>query len=417
MKTLVRITTLLVFVIITVFNVNACNINVNGIFYYESIEDVIGDITHNTFGRRSISESSKAVIEVSRDGKNTTIKLLENIETGNNIEFKDLTLDLNGYSINVDNDDGLLIGGQTTILGETPGSKIFSERDGATLIAIRRGATCKIIGGNLNINAKNERLCAIHVYGNLEMYNVSIIVNGNPTTNDSPSVYGVYGNLFSKVKIESSNIEAYTQNGSAYAVFNSDKATILNSTLIAYSNYLSDEKGFIRCSIGCYSDGILELTNCNISGIHSGVNSRGKLTVNGGTYSGFGHGGIYFSGCGQTSYVKNATLQEIDMPDGYVTQGPISTNAGCYIGGGEKNDNLTVYMDNCSIFASKHSIVLRGSSGEQNNKLYVSNTNIDVKSIRIDNDTHSLFVGTRCNFDATNTTIPEVVVQTEEEYI
>jgi hypothetical protein len=106
----------------------------------------------------------------------------------------------------------------------------------------------------------------------------------------------------------------------------------------------------------------------------------------------------------------------MDMPDGYVAQGPISTNTGCYIGGGERNDNLTVYMDNCSIFASKHSVVLRGSSGEQNNKLYVSNTTIDVLSVRIDNDTHKLHIGIGYNFGQEHTTFPDVVYLTEDIY-
>ena len=180
---------------------------------------------------------------------------------------------------------------------------------------------------------------------------------------------------------------------------------------------MSDLKGFTQCAIGCYSDGLLTLTNCNISGIHSGVNSCGDLIVNGGTYSGYGHGGIYFAGSNKSSYVRNATLQEIDMPNGYASYGPESTHGGCYIGGGKKHDNLSVFMDGCTINATKHAMVLRGTSDEKNNSLYVSNTIIDVQSVRIDNNTHKLYIGKNCNFNKENTTLQDAVIITDEIYL
>ena len=150
--------------------------------------------------------------------------------------------------------------------------------------------------------------------------------------------------------------------------------------------------------------------------------ARNSITVNGGIYEGYGHGGIYFTVPNSTSYIntsyiKDAIIREGKMPDGYVTDEVSANYAGMYIGG---NDNITVYMDNCSIYGGKSPIVLRGTDGEQNNSLYISNSIINTDSIRglrIDNDTHKLYLGSGNNFDANNTTLPSSVIVTDEVYL
>ena len=402
--------------LIAICNVNAGHlVNSNDMYYYE-IDTALLDIEKDIIGKHANKSQEYGVVKVVKQNDQINVVLLQDAIINHSIKLNNIVFDLNGYSLIINSDEGIMVDGITEIISSIPGGRIVSRTNDVTLVSIWRKSTCTINGVNIDINANDGNLCGVHVYGNLNLVNSNILINGNPTKDNNPSVYGVYGNLFSRVKIDNSNIEAYTQDGSAYAVFNGDSAEVKNSTLTGFSNYMSNESAFTQYSVGCYNNGTLTLTNCNVSGIHSGVDSCGSLIINGGTYSGFGHGGVYFAGCGQTSYVKNATLQEMDMPDGYVAQGPISTNAGCYIGGGERNDNLTVYMNNCSIFASKHSIVLRGSSGEQNNQVYVSNTTIDVLSVRIDNDTHKLHIGIGCNFDQEHTTLPNVVYLTEDIY-
>lgn len=402
---------------IVIFNVNACFVlDTSNEIYYNDINVALSDVKNGCIGKHANLSSSQNVVKILKQNKHLDITLLQNIIIEQPLEIIDVYFDLNGHSITVKSDTGLIIGGKTEIIGNLEGSAILSDRDNVTLISIRRAATCKIYGGNFSVSANDGRLCGIHVYGNLELYDTSILINGNPTDQTNHSVYGIYGNLFSKVKIENSRIEAYTQDGNAFAFFNGDSAEVKDSTLTGFSNYMSNESAFTQYSVGCYNNGTLALTNCNVSGIHSGVDSCGSLIVNGGTYSGFGHGGIYFAGSNQTSYVVNATLQEIVMPDGYTSHGPNSTHGGCYIGGGNKNDNLIVYMNNCKILATKHAIVLRGTSHEKNNQVYVSNTTIDVLSVRIDNDTHKLHIGMGCNFGQEHTTIPDVVYLTEDIY-
>lgn len=402
---------------IATFNVSACiSLDASNEIYYNDINVALSDVNNGCVGKHANCSSSQNVIKILKQDKNIVMILLKNITIDQPLEMIDVIFDLNGHSITVQSNTGLIVGGQIEIIGNLDGSEILSNRDSVTLISIRRATTCKIYDGHFSVNANNGRLCGIHVYGNLELYDASILINGNPTDQTNPSVYGVYGNLFSNVKIENSQIEAYTQGGNALAFFNDDYAEIKNSTLTGFANYMSNESAFTQYSVGCYNHGTLTLTNCNVSGIHSGVDSHGNLIVDGGTYSGFGHGGIYFSGSNHTSYVSNATLQEISMPNGYVSHGPNSTHSGCYIGGGSKYDNLIVYMNNCKILATKHAIVLRGTSNEKSNQLYVSNTTIDVLSVRIDNDTHKLHIGIGCNFSQEHTTLPDVVRLTKDVY-
>ena len=88
------------------------------------------------------------------------------------------------------------------------------------------------------------------------------------------------------------------------------------------------------------------------------------------------------------------------MPEGFdKTIG--SNRAGFYIGGGEGDDGNTVYMDNCVIVAEHQPIVLRGSSNEKKNTLYISNSQITTGTtlgIRIDNNTHRLILGSGNSF-------------------
>ena len=416
-KSIVKFVFMSLFLCIATFNVYACfSLDASNKIYYDDINVALSDVKNNCIGKHANLSSSQNVIKILKENNSIAITLLKNITIEQPLEMIDVHFDLNGHSITVKSDTGLIIGGQTEIIGNLDGSEILSNRDDVTLISIRRATTCKIYGGKLSVIANNGRLCGIHVYGNLELYDASILIKGNPTDQTNPSVYGVYGNLFSNVKIENSQIEAYTQGGNALAFFNGDSADIKDSTLTGFANYMSNESAFTQYSVGCYNNGTLTLTNCNISGIHSGVDSNGSLFVDGGTYSGFGHGGIYFSGSNHTSYVVNATLQEIPMPNGYTSHGPNSTHSGCYIGGGNKNNNLIVYMNNCKLLATKHAIVLRGTSNEKNNQVYVSNTTIDVLSVRIDNDTHKLHIGMGCNFSQEHTSIPDVVYLTEEIY-
>lgn len=155
---------------------------------------------------------------------------------------------------------------------------------------------------------------------------------------------------------------------------------------------------------GIKNGGICHLRNAEINGTHSGVTNNGKLYVDGGLYTGYSHGGFYFAhGADGVAYVNDATLRDghyegifTDVFSGN-TEG-IGTLGGFYIGGGsgENNSNVTVYLDGCTFDVVNRAFVLRGTDGETNNTVNISNSTVlDAANhpIRIDNDTLRLNIG------------------------
>ena len=396
--------------------VMACDLPDSSIVYYNSITNVERDIEKEQVGKHAIKDAANACAMVEKDGEKYKITLLKNIKSDEPLAFKNTIIDLNGYELSFKSDEGLILSQKSEVIGTVPGSKLSINNDsGATLISINRTGNVIIDGGEYIVNSKNNNVIGIHVFGKAEVNNAKIIIDSLPTQNPGITC-GIRANLFSKVYVDNCNIKVTTTDGEAYGVFSGDYAEISNTDIVALANYMSNESGFTILSIGCYSEEYLKLTNCNITGIHSGVNASGNTEINGSTYAGYGHGGLYFCGANSTSYAKNATFVEIPMPDGYQTYGPQSTHAGFYIGGGYKQDNIVVYMDNCNVESTGNAFVLRGTSGELNNTLYISNSSIQNQAIRIDNNTHKLVIGTGCNFTKDVTTLPEVVKTTNEQY-
>lgn len=415
MKLLFKFFCIIAFTIISMTCVMACDNHVISVAYYDDIYDVSLDIENQEIGKRAMNNCSLATIMV-KNGEIPEIVLLNNVTSNKQLALSNTILNLNGYELSFYCDEGLILSKKSQIIGTVQGSKLtITNTNGATLITVNRTGNVTINGGEYIVSSKAENLMGIHVFGKANIQNANIKIDGSKDENINVAS-GIYANLFSQVNVNDCNINVNIQNGEAYGIFSRDYAEVSNSNIVALSNYMSNEVDFTILSIGCYSEEFLKLTNCNITGIHSGVNSLGTVEIDGGTYSGFGHGGVYFSGASSTAYAKNASFLEISMPEGYQTHGPQSTHAGFYIGGGEKQDNIVVYMDNCYVESTGHAFVLRGSSGEQNNSLYISNTTIKNESIRIDNNSHKLIIGNGCNFTKENTTLPEAVVITNETY-
>jgi hypothetical protein len=201
---------------------------------------------------------------------------------------------------------------------------------------------------------------------------------------------------------------------------NNGTATVSNCDIKAYSNYTIEDNEYTASSKGISSTGTLTITNSYVYGTHSGLQNYGTLYINGGTYGGYGHGGLYFAGSNYTSYVRNAKIRLQEMPDGYVTNPEYCNNAGFYIGGTDGNAK-TVYMDGCEIVGAENTtraFVLQSSYGSQASTLLISNSTINEgSSIRIDDGGNKLYIGVGCNFTADNTNRPAAVIATNETYI
>lgn len=206
------------------------------------------------------------------------------------------------------------------------------------------------------------------------------------------------------------------EKGFAVGIQAMGNAEISNATVIAEANYVANAAGsnYGSSSRGIYSEADLKLNNCYVWGAHSGVTSKGSVYVDGGTYEGYGHGGVYLSGAGTTSYFYNATINWAPMREGTVADTVAGTNGSAfYIGGGSSVTNVSAYIDSCT-FNTKaginpkddtkipyYAIVLRNSSKEKNNCVYMSNStvmNATKYAFRTNNGDNTVYSGVGNNF-------------------
>jgi hypothetical protein len=380
----------------------------NTFYYYDDISVAMEDANNKTVGKHS---SHIGTISVMKSEKKIFVELLDDIELKSQLIIDNANINLNNFTIN---SNGFEITTYKNVTIKNGNINITGNKDCISGIIIGRKSSCSIDNVNITTTCENGKNFSILAYGKLLLDNST--VRAYNTGEKINRVAAVYGNLFSEIEINNCDIIALSEFGIVYGVYIGDNGIISNSKIVATSNYDSTSSGYTSFSTGCMLDGPTTLIDCNIYGIHSGVNSNSYLIINGGTYSGFGHGGVYFSGYNKTSYVRNATIQEVDIIDGYQTFGPQATHGGCYIGGGKDQSQLQVFMDNCILIGQKYGVVLRGTDGEQNNTLYISNSVLDKNVVRIDNDSHQLFIGSGCNIDKSNATISDVVTVTNNTY-
>ena len=377
------------------------------VYYYEDLSDALTDIEDECVGRRSKSSNNNSSVSVTFQDNIPTVCLLKNITTDYTILLNNTNLNLNGFE---------LTNNKTTLIRTIGTCSIYNgflnrsygndnEFDG---LLISKGSICCIENITFTSKSTNQTNIVVRVYGEMFMANSSIEASSLESDQNITTI-AIYGNIFSNIHIEKCNIVAKSDFGRVDGVYVGDVGKIVDSSIVAYANYQSNEMNFTSCAIGCNNGGTLTINNCSVYGIHSGINSSGALYVNAGMYCGYGHGGIYCAGNNRDCVILNATIFQGDMPDGYKDMGVGCMQSGLYIGGGENHNNINVFIDKCTIRATKNSIVLRGTSGEKNNSLYISNTTIDVQHIRVDNNTHRIYIGSGCNFDASHVDIPDVV--------
>ena len=364
--------------------------------YYSTMKLAVQDVNNNTVGTNADSDSSNAVAGVYVDNGQPNVVLLKDaLETERSAPSVDMTINLGGHTLSSTGPVAIdSLSGNVTLDGRLSGSKIeIINNEGQMARAIQhRTGGLTVNGGTYMCSSKDMTGICIYSDGNMTINDVNVV---SINTGNSGSAYGVY-------------------------ILANGNAVINNSQIRGLSNYnyADEESGnyYQINSIGIGNVGTLTINNTYVLGTHSGMSSSGTLYVNGGIFESYGHGGIYFNGTGKKSYVRNATIRDCDMPEGY-TATANNNGAGFYIGGGSERHNITVYMNNCDIYGRYQPIVLRGSSGELNNTLYISLSRINTDhKIRIDNDTHKLYSGIGNNFTAANTNLPSAFIQTGEIY-
>jgi hypothetical protein len=393
--------------------------------YYNTLNKAVNDVNAGTIGANADANKNTAVAGVytDKDGGKNVVLLKDTNEATRVSPSVDMTINLGGHVLSADDTYCIdVCAGNLVVDGRLPGSaiKMFTSSTSMSYCIMVRGASSAesvtVNGGNYFMSSDGT---SVAIRNNKE--NTKLVVSNCDieVSNSSGRGVGIFNAGVAIISGCDITASAIGNSAESHAITNGGEATISNCDIRAYSNYHKDGDGYSASSRGVFNSGTLTINDCYVLGTHSGMENHGTLYVNGGTYESYGHGGIYFADTGTTAYVRNATLKDsLTMPEGY-TGTSQHNGAGFYIGGG---DNMKVYMDNCKIYGSASQIVLRGSSNEKNNTLKISNSDLydldgDYLSVRIDNDTHKLYIGKGCNFTAENTTLPSAVIATDEVYV
>lgn len=277
----------------------------------------------------------------------------------------------------------------------------------------------QILASNTGNSADNEvgKSTAIQQYADkLTVENCRLISSSEKTHTNC--IYAYQG----EYRIYNTEIRASSAENYAYALQNQPDAKGYIQDCICFADATSGETN-ASYAVGVLNYGKMTLENCSAYGTHSGMQlwPNSHTHVTGGTFEGVGHGGIYFSNMGGTAFIQNAKILnarycgDFKSTFDYENQYHI---AGMYIGNAENTvvSNAAVYLDNCLIDGSTgNAVVLRGTGGEQNNAIYMSNCEVTGGTIRIDGNTHKLYVGKACDV-VSSSTKPECVVQTDAVY-
>ena len=385
--------------------------------YYEDVANAFNDVNSGAIGTNAIDatndpETEKgAGVYINADGLINIVALADNYINGCICVYKDVTLNLGGHKLyftmtstgfdirntTEDPDDIVTV----NINGRIDGGAIQVDYDNAVAIANYADTVVNISEGEYIARSSCRDVDENCLAPNGHKYQTRTL----------------FCAADAEMNVSDAEILTSIDCGYGYGIANLGILNIENSRIFADAAYCDDGTNYIYMSIGIQNMGVATVKNCDVTGTHSGISSSGTLYVDGGTYQSIGHGGVYVSGNGKTSYIQNATLKACEYEGAYNVSPETSNNTGFYVGGSLGQDNLVVYIDNCDFYGDRAPFALRGTDGEQNNSIYISNSRISGDSkIRIDNDTHRLYLGKGNAFTAENITRPSRVFVTEDVY-
>lgn len=407
--------------------------------YYSSMTAAVTAVNNGTSNADATKETAVAGVYTDENGSKNVVLLKDTTETATISVSKDMIINLGGHTLNATAATAIeLTSGSLEIDGRLKGSRIEKTNNSGTGYLVNTTAETDLVvnageyflsgGGTLgycfNILGKafisnaniNADMTSLGVYGVFIGETGSTLISGAKVTiaTGANNKQAAAVTNFGTATVSNCKIKLSVISGSSNAIGNAGYATVSNCDIKAYSNYSANASGsYTASSTGVNNHGNITISDCHVFGTHSGLTNYGTLYVTGGTYEGYGHGGFYFTGTDSIAYVRNTTMRNCDMPEGYVDNGGGNNGAGFYLGTGS---GVTVYMDNCRIQGrdgTSQVFVLRDSY----KTLYISNSTINEGTkIRIDTDTNKLYIGKGCNFTAEDTNRPTAVIQTDEVY-
>lgn len=433
------------------------------IYYYSTLAGAVSDSNAGTVGTNEDAAQGTAVASLYVDENGVpVVTLLQNTTISAWLKFTRNTIfDLNGkkLTVNLGNPEGYVYavaaanGKRLKIIGEATGSAIEAVTGtGTAVYAVYCGVESylEILGGTYTANSANTNIgIGVQAFGDIKVSGATIsatakqvrgvavgsavgglsyrpntiiedteiIVTGSGKNNK----YGVDVRFANETLLDGCTIAADTdaEVGATYGIYLGDttgSTIIRNTEVMADSSYAADGSG----GYVVWSTGVFVGENCAYSlldgvtakGTHTAAMLRSATDIVGGSYSSAGHG-VYFSGTDATHRVKGAKMDDLYVGTHTNTN---QNHVGAYIGGSSGATGISVYADDTDVSGSNYSWVLRGQSNEHDNALYISNSDINNKTIRIDDETMKLYLGEGNTFDADDTTRPANVVETGADY-
>lgn len=397
--------------------------------YYDTIEQAIDDIMANTIGEKSTTDNTNSRVVIYIDEGVPHLVLLKSCNILSTINVTtDMVFVLNGHKL-ISNDvtaikiqsnkvviDGRVSGGKVDVLTSIPAQNISAIH----LV----GGNCIINGGEFNsltltagTRANPNGMIIAESGTKLIIDNAKLLAKDN----NGGAINSIFMHESSTLKATNCIIEADSKDGlSPDAIYSYGDIELISCNIVGKSNHVANSAGndYGATSRGVNSQsGSVKVINCYVAGTHSGMTVKGNLYAEGCVFESYSHGGIYVATGGKNAYLSNCIIQQCKMFDGYISDTIAGTNnAGVYIGGAS---NINVYVDSCKFYGIQQPIVLRASSGEKNNHLYISNSyiNLDYKNYGIRNDgTHYVYFGIGNNFGASNLRYKRNYEETEKDY-
>lgn len=426
--------------------------------YYSSLASAITDINNGTKAN-AITDISTAKVKVftAHTGK-LTVMLLDDVTESVQIDInKDIELVLNGKTLSFSTAGAYLnfaAGSNCAINGEVEGSKIVKNLSSASVnpYLVNTAGNLYIIGGFYECIVPTSKLIiVVRATSTSELVDIKdakIIGtnNGGYDTSVSGSTQAATGIQSQCKELRCKNVDIAVKARVATGILDISSMTIENSTISSVATYGN--------AMGVYhqSDDTIILKNCNIHAdgcditsarCGQGINMKGTLIceksdvrgsmcgiithaganvyVSGGTYNGFSKGGFYLTNGSQgATYINDAIITCGDY-QGIFDYSSKLADCCVFVGGGNvaHASDMTIYMDGCTLGTdgANAAINLTSDSGELNNTLNISNSNIVAGGgIRVGSNTHVVNIGVGCNITADNVTEAYPPVMTDKLY-
>lgn len=424
--------------------------------YYPNLSLAISDINNNNTENSVLDISTaKVKVSLSHTGKQV-VMLLDDVTEESQIDInKSVDISLNGKRLLLIKPEALLNYGVDTeciILGDIKGSAIVKEYGSSSTSCsaiISSGTSLVVNGGSYTMSGANSshamffkatgtnneielNNCVVNVISTAENSGETRAIQtqaaqtriNNSTLNVSSNgiTHGVYG--LGNIAISNSTISANTALGASNGIrLMGGTLNVKNATILADAPDCHTTSNSYSIGITTVASGTIICEDSIIYGTHSGISNNGKLYISGGTYTGYCHGGIYFAhGESGVAYINDAILRCGNYEGAYDYSNKTPEIYGCfYVGGGtgDNHNNITAYLDGCVIGdGGGNAFVVRGSSGEQNNTVNLSNCTIvdGAGLIRIDGGALKVNIGYGTNITVDMIDNPNCAEFTDELY-